>query len=166
MANKYTGAKHLSNTAVGELQRVNNFYISISGLPEEVSFLIKSFPLPSSENEVLTLKYGNSFIKLPGSASFSEGELTIYDSISLDTEKQVSDWRKTVYDPQTETIGNAANYKKNATITQYTPDGNIQRQWQLIGVWPSAFKPGDLASDGSDLKTMAITLQYDRAYRV
>lgn len=166
MANKYLGAKHLANTTVGELQRVNNFLIEISGLPVTVSFLVQGFPLPSSENEVLEVKYGNTKIKLPGPLSFSEGEMTILDSIDLDTEKVISDWRAEVTDPRTEAMGLAVNYKKDAVVTQFTPDGAIARQWKLEGVWPNAFKPGDLANDSSDIKKMSVTLQWDRAYRL
>ncbi len=166
MANKYLGARHLANTTVGELQRVNNFLVEIAGLPTTVSFLIKGFPLPSSENEVLEVKYGNSKIKLPGPISFSEGELTILDSIDLDTEKTISDWRAQVHNPQTDAIGLQINFKKDAVVTQFTPDGSIARQWKLEGVWPSAFKPGDLSNDSSDIKSMSVTLQWDRAYRL
>ncbi len=164
--NTYLGAKHLSNKTVGDLQRVNNFLVVIDGLPTNVSFLIKGFPLPSSENEVLQVKYGNSQIKLPGAASFSEGELTVYDSIDLDTEKTLADWREKVYNPKTEAIGRAGSYKVDGTITQFTPDGTVGRQWKLEGIWPSSFKPGEMSNDSSEVKSMSLTLQYDRAYRI
>jgi len=166
MGNKFLGAKHLSNTSVGELQRVNNFLVEINGLSESVSFLVKGIPLPSSENEVIEVKYGNSKIKLPGPASYSEGELTIHDSISLDTEKELSDWRAQVFDSQTEAIGLTENFKKDGLITEFTPDGSIGRQWKIEGVWPSKFNPGELSNDSSDVKSMSLTLQWDRGYRL
>lgn len=166
MANEFLGAKHLSNQSVGELQRVNNFFVEISGLPKNVCFLIKGFPLPASSNEVLTIKYGNSVIKLPGAVSFEGGDMTIYDSIDLDTEKALADWRASVYNPQSEALGQAVNFKKDATVTQYTPDGTVGRQWKLEGVWPSDFKPGEMNNDSSDVKSMSIHLEWDRAYRL
>lgn len=166
MANKYLGAKHLSNQTVGELQRTNNYLVEIAGLPEEVSFLVTGIPLPQSENEVITIKMGNSQIKLPGAGSFSNSEMTLLDSVSLDTEKTISDWRDQVWDSKTARIGKSIDYKKDATITEFTPDGEVGRIWKLEGVWPSAFKPGDLAADSSDVKKISVTLEYDRAYRL
>ena len=164
--NEYLGAKHLAGKTIGDLQRVNNFMVQIDGLPTNLMFMVQGMPLPSSENEVLSVKFGNSVIKLPGPASFSEGEITFRDSIDLDTEQSLYDWRLMVYDPVTERIGKSTNFKKNAMITEYSPDGSVGRQWKMEGVWPSAFKPGEMNNDGSEIKTMSLTLQYDRAYRV
>jgi len=166
MANKYLGARHLSNQAVGELQRTNNYLVEIAGLPEEVSFLVTGIPLPQSENEVIVIRMGNSQIKLPGAGSFSNSEMTLLDSVSLDTEKTIADWRNEVWHSKTHKIGQAINFKKDATITEFTPDGEVGRIWKLEGVWPSAFRPGELSAENSDVKKISVTLEYDCAYRL
>lgn len=162
----YLGSRHLSSEVVGELQRKANFSVDISGLPSTVTFLVKTFPLPSSANEVITVVHGNSEVKFAGKATFEGGDMTLHDSISLDTEKQLQSWRDSVYAPTTEAIGKASAYKKDAVVSEYAPDGTMTRQWKLEGVWPSSYKPGDLDSTSTDLKEISLTLTWDRGYRI
>lgn len=160
------GAKLLSTEIVGELQRKCNFAVEISGLDTNVTILTKSFPLPKSANEVIVVKMGNSETKYAGHATFEAGDMTLYDSVSLDTEKALQDWRDSVYDSRTEAIGLASSYKRDAVVTEFTPDGSISRQWKLEGVWPNAFTPGELSNDDSGVKEIQISLTWDRGYRI
>ena len=57
----------------------------------------------------------------------------------------------------------AADYKKPAYVTQYAPDGTLLRIWNLEGVWPSAVDYGQISYESPGVKTINITLQYDKA---
>lgn len=161
MANNVLNAKHLANRV---LQRVDNFRVVISGVADNVMLLLKNFPLPSSSNEVIGVKHGNSTIKVPGAVTYDSGDMEVYDSVDQDTELELYNWRQQVYNDQTGAMD--PNCKKTATVTEYTADGSVGRQWKMFGVWPSSYKPGAMQADGNDLKTISMTLEYDWAYRV
>lgn len=160
------GPMHMSNTKTYEIQRTNHFEIVLEGLSDEVTLCVESCPLPTISNDPIELAYGNSKVKVAGQANFDDIELVVKDAIGADIEAQLWTWRKQVYDPEKDTVGWAANYKRNGRIHQYAPDGTFQRTWKLIGVFPTNMVPGDMAYDGSDKKTISMTLSVDKAYPI
>lgn len=161
---KNLGPMHMSNTREYEMQRTNNFEVRIDGLGEDVTLCVESCPLPTISNDPIELGYGNSKVKVAGQASFDDIEIVVKDAIGYDTEMKLWNWRKKVYDPETDKIGWAADYKKQGIIYQYSPDGSIERNWKIIGCWPTNINPGEMNYDGSDKKTISMTLSIDKAY--
>ena len=160
------GASHLA-TEGWEVQRSNNFEISIADVGgRTLTLAVESGFLPSEENEIIELNYGNSKVKVAGIVSFQDGSLVLKDAIAQDIEKIIVDWRKLVYDPETDKIGFAVNYKKQARVIQYAPDGTMERTWKIIGAWPSNVEYGELNYTSSEKKTITVTLAYDKALRV
>lgn len=158
------GAMHMSNVKTYEIQRTNNFELVLEGFGDEFTLCVESCPLPTTSNDPIELAYGNAKVKVAGQAAFDDIELQVKDAIGADIEKKLSDWRKQVYDPETDKIGWAADYKRNGRIHQYAPDGTYQRSWRIIGVWPTNFNPGEMNYDGSDKKLISMTLSVDKAY--
>lgn len=159
------GASHLAS-AGWEIQRRNNFEISIEGVGESGRLLTLSVAagsLPSEHSGVIEIQYGNSVTKVAGTYSIDAGSLTVRDVIQKDVEQMIDQWRSTVYDKDTDGVGFAANYKKQARITQFAPDGSYERIWKVEGVWPSDVNYGQVAQDDNTLKTIEVTLQYDKA---
>jgi len=62
-------------------------------------------------------------------------------------------------------IGWARNYKRNALVTLYGPDGSAERYWHLIGVWPGSFDQGDIDMEGGDYLKITMTLNIDKAFQ-
>lgn len=158
------GPNHLSNVKTYEIQRTNNFELVIEGFGDEFTLSVESCPLPNVSNDPIELAYGNSKVKVAGQASFDDIELTVKDAIGADMEAKLWEWRKQVYNPETDLIGWAADYKRNGRIHQYAPDGTYQRSWRVLGIWPTNFNPGDMNYDGSDKKVISMTLSVDKAY--
>lgn len=159
------GASHLASAGF-EVQRTNNFEIQIDNVSKVRSLILAvvSGFLPNESNEVISLNYGNTTITVAGKANANgSGTLVVRDLIQEDTEAVIDEWRKTVYNKETDAIGFAADYKKTAYVTQYAPDGTLLRVWNLEGVWPSAVDYGQISYESPGVKTISITLQYDKA---
>lgn len=162
------GSSHLASQGF-ELQRTNNFEIQVdladaTSRLRSLTLAVVSGFLPNESNDVISLNYGNTTVTVAGKANVNNsGSLVVRDVIMQDTEKVVDDWRKSVYDKETDAIGFAANYKKRAKVTQYAPDGTLLRVWNLEGVWPSAVDYGQVSYESPGVKTINITLQYDKA---
>lgn len=166
MANVETlGASHLASAGF-EVQRTNNFEIQIDNVSKvrPLILAVVSGFLPNESNEVIALNYGNTTVQVAGKANaHGNGSLVVRDLVQEDMEKVIDDWRATVYNKDTDGIGFAADYKKPAYVTQYAPDGSLLRVWILEGVWPSAVDYGQVSYDSPGVKTINVTLQYDKA---
>lgn len=160
------GAMHLANTATYEVQRTNNFELVISGLSDEVTLSVSSTNLPTTGNEPIELSYGNSKVKVAGQATVDDVTVVVKDVIGADIDQLLLDWRYSVYDPKTDKIGWAKNYKRQAYLYQYAPDGTHMRPWKLIGCWPSSYESSEFNYEGADKKEITLTLSVDKAYRV
>ena len=159
------GASHLASEGY-EVQRTNNFEIQIDNVSKVRSLILAvvSGFLPNESNEVISLNYGNTTITVAGKANANgSGSLVVRDLVQQDIEQVIDEWRASVYDKETDGIGFASDYKKDAYVTQYAPDGSLHRVWILEGVWPSAVDYGQVSYDNPGAKTISITLQYDKA---
>ena len=159
------GASHLAS-AGWEIQRRNNFEISIAGVGESERLLtlsVVSGSLPSESNNPIEVQYGNSNIKVAGTYTIQSGRLVVRDIIQKDVEALIEEWRSTVYNKETDAVGFAADYKKQARVTQFAPDGSRERTWKIEGVWPSSVDYGEVSQTDNSLKEISITLEYDKA---
>lgn len=159
------GASHLAS-AGWEIQRRNNFEISIAGIGESERLLtlsVVSGALPSESNNVLNVQYGNTEIKVAGTYTIQSGTLVVRDFIQKDMEAVIEEWRSLVYNKETDGVGFASDYKKQARVIQFAPDGSYERTWKIEGVWPSSVDYGSLSQSDNSLKEISITLEYDKA---
>lgn len=159
------GASHLASEG-WEIQRRNNFEISISGVGDQERLLtlaVVGGSLPSEGNQVINVQYGNTEVKVAGTYTIQAGSLSVRDLVQKDMEAIIDAWRATVYDKETDAVGFAADYKKQARITQFAPDGTYERVWKIEGVWPSSVDYGQVSQTDNSLKEINITLEYDKA---
>ena len=159
------GAMHMSANRSFEVQRTNHFEVIFEGFDEDVFPLaVTSASLPNSSNDPIELPYGNSKVKVAGQATTEDVSLTMKDFITADTEKKLLEWRKKVYDPQTQKVGWAEDYKKNGRVYLFGPDGTVIRTWRLLGCWPTSFESSEFSYDGSDKREITMTISVDNAY--
>lgn len=164
---------HLSKIRAFEPQRQNNFEVEIFGLAggpgaaRNITLAVNSWGLPNITTDPQPVSRGNSEIKYAGKATFGGADsLEVMDFIGLDVEKIINQWQKEVYDPNTGKIGWGADYKKEAMITEFAPDGTELRSWKLEGVWPSGVDYGSaLSHESADFKRVTMAMSYDRAFR-
>lgn len=159
------------NTKEFQLQRKNHFEVQFikndAGIEidPDLRFMVVSFPLPKESTEVSDVSYFNQTIHTAGKTTFENTTMVLRDTIKYDTEKKFLNWRKKVYDPETGTMGLAAEYKCDAIVREYTPNGEQYREWKLVGCFPSGIDYGDLSYDDGGEKQLSVTITYDFAYR-
>ena len=168
MSVEVLGASHLASEG-WEVQRTNNFELTVSGVGETNRLLtlsVDSAFLPDENNEEIQLHYGNTLIKVAGKYNVQSGTIAVKDIIQQDVERMIEEWRSTVFNKETDAVGLAFNYKKQGRIVQYAPDGTMERTWKLEGLWPQSVRYGDLSYNGSQAKSIQLTLSYDKAVMV
>ena len=156
------------NTSEYQIQGKNHFEVQFDDTiwNNDLTLLVKSFPLPKENTEVNTIDHFNQQIKLAGKTTFDGGELVIHDAIDKDVEIMFRQWRNKVYNASKGTVGYASDYKLNGVITEYKPNGDGGRKWKLIGCWPSTVNYGELDYETGGYKDITATIVYDWAYRM
>lgn len=150
-----------------QIQRKNHFRVEFNSnfVNEGLSFLVTSFALPRETTDTFKANYWNDAVNLPGKTNFETSQLVIKDAINYDTEKQFLRWRLRVYNPKTGKVGYAEDFKCNAVVKEYSPSGDVIREWTLIGCFPSSVEYGDLTYENADEKQITVTIMYDKGYR-
>jgi hypothetical protein len=175
------GTYHMIADSGYEPQRTNNFEVQITGLDglttvksgvaignasQSITLAVASYSAPEINMGKIDVAYGNNKVKFAGVPEFPESSIVLNDYIGNNIESIIMGWFKLVYNPNTQKIGKAINYKKLGYLHEYTPDGSLDREWELHGVWPSSVKLGDFKQEGGEIRQITVTLQYDYAIPV
>lgn len=185
--NKLTSFHMSDNPAAYEVQRGNHFIFTVSGfdaqmllagvyesaaeegdyiseVADKIELSVDKASIPMISVEEIEIKRGNSKTYLAGTPSYEEGKFDVHDYIGLATLEALMAWQRLVYDVTTDTIGRAKDYKKQAELKEYTPDGELVRSWTLKGCWIKSLSEDDLdMGAGNEGKKISATFRYDRA---
>lgn len=153
-----------------EPQRQNNalmYIVGVGGQQENVLTLsLSAFPLPKVTQNPIEIGYLNEKRKFAGNPTFDDLSVTFNDYIDVGTADALLLWRHQCYDPNRGTVGLASSYKKSGWVTLFSPDGDpgYNREYTLIGIWPSMFDPGEIDHQGEDVVRITCTFTIDKAY--
>lgn len=180
------GTYHIAaNPNMFEIQRTNNFefvitdidgimragmqgneadYIKyIKNAQEVISLSVISTSVPHFNQGVIEVKRGNSTLKFAGTPSFDAGTLVVNDYIGADTKSVLQAWQNLSYNVRTEKVGLVSEYKKDCYLIEYSPDGQVVRQWRLHGCWISRLSEDDYNAESNGKKSITASIEYDRA---
>lgn len=176
------GAYHMIGNDDYEPQRNNNFEVHIYGFSDEELKTVDSGATitAAQAQECLTLSavsvgqiatdvgvievpYGNTKVKFAGLPTVSNSDIVYNDYIGKATERVIAAWHALVFNPKTEKIGRASQYKKPALLIETAPDGTCARVWQLKGCWPSNVQYGGYDYNGGQTRQITMSLTYDIA---
>lgn len=173
------GAYHMIGQDDWEPQRTNNFEVQFPNLgqlfsidqglalPGNASDLltlsVKSVDYPSTEINNIQVSYGNNSINFAGKPTYGNVTIAVNDFIGLQTERIIMAWSALVYNPKTETIGRASQYKRDGYLFEYSPDGTVARKTQLRGCWPGTVTPGSFSNDDNSIREISVTFYVDVA---
>ena len=177
----YTGNYYIADQAkYYEPQRLNNFEFILPNLnnaltigqntwaaanaQEVIKISVSKAFVPHFKVSPLELKRGNNTMKFAGVATFDSGTIELDDFIGAGTKDILVAWHECAYDPQTEKVGLASDYKREAQLIEYTPDHQIVRTWKLLGCWISDISDGTPAYNSNEINRISATIQYDKAY--
>ena len=166
-----------------EIQRSNNFEFVVTGLgqlwkagylgveadptinnaEEVIRLSVAQCPIPHFSQGVITIQRGNNSLKYAGVPSFSNGQIVLHDFIGLSTKEVLMAWQNLSYNQQTEKVGWASDYKKEASLIEYSPDYQIVRKWKIHGCWIRGISEDNYNSEGNDKHSITITIEYDSA---
>jgi hypothetical protein len=163
-------ANHIGGTGANagyEPQRANNNILQILGLEGDAKSILQlslaSFPIPKVNVGVIEVNYLNEKRKFAGIASFDDLSVVFTDYVDKDTAKILHQWFAKTYDADTGKVGLAKDYKKDGKVIQYSPDGQLEREYDVQGMWISALDPGDADMSSEDILRVTCTITIDKA---
>lgn len=139
----------------------DSYYISNG--QEVLRLTVNKAPLPHFELNDIEIRKGNSVVHYAGTPTFSDGTLEVDDMIGLRSAEVLEAWQNLAYNVLTDKGGRAIDYKKNATVIEYTSDHVQVRKWRLIGCWIRDIDETDYNKESDDLVRLSATIRYDRA---
>jgi len=149
-----------------EPQRKNNFALQIApkgGVDMGViEFAMSKFPFPKSElekGETQLLNEVRKWAKAP--FKFEGGTLTLKDYVDKKVSDAIQKWYKLAADVQSGKIGYASDYKTQATLILFGPNGNNEREWTLYGLWCRGYSNGEGDMSSGDQVEITATLEWD-----
>lgn len=166
---RHVGAYGTSNPKqIWEPQRVAHGQLRIVGLSGDsgdiITLSLASFALPKVSVNPLQVGYINEFRKFAGRPQFDNLPIRVRDYVDSGTARSLLAWYYQVYNPETGVSGLKSQYAKGAYITLAAPnnDDKFERVYDLQGVWPLNYDPGEINMDGDELLEINLTLAIDK----
>lgn len=186
------GTYHLTNNPdIYEPARNNNFEFLVTGIDsllkagvdretanesdyikngqEALRVAVESSSVPHFALGVIEVKRGNNTAKFAGLPTFQSASITLKDYISVNSgysnpKDVMLAWQALAYDVRSEKISRSNVYKRTCTLTEYSPDYEIVRQWTLEGCWCSEVSEDPFSTENEGQRRFTATIVFDKAY--
>lgn len=135
----------------------------IARAQEVLKLNVVKAPVPHFSLEVLRYKRGNDTVTFAGTPSYESGNITVDDVVGMDTKSILMAWQALAYNVHTRKGGRMKDYKKNATLIEYTQDFEQVRSWTLHGCWISNISEGEFDKENDGKRQITAKIEYDRA---
>ena len=135
----------------------------IARAQETLKLNVIKAPVPHFGLEVLKYKRGNDTVTFAGVPEYDSGYITVDDVVGMDTKSILMAWQALAYNVYTRKGGRMKDYKKNATLIEYTQDFEQVRSWTLYGCWISKITEGEFDKENDGKRQITADIQYDRA---
>ncbi len=130
---------------------------------ETLKLNVTQAPVPHFQIQKLSYKRGNDTINFAGTPEFQDGEITVDDVVGMDTKSILMAWQGLAYNVHTRKGGRMKDYKKDATLVEYTQDFEQIRSWKLHGCWISNITEDPFNKEQDGKRAIRATIVYDRA---
>lgn len=153
----------ISATYTGESAQDAADSDKIKTAQEALKLNVIKAPVPHFSIKVEQYRRGNDVIKFAGVPEYKEGSIVVDDIVGLDTKSILMAWQNLAYNAHTRKGGRMKDYKKNATLIEYTQDFEQVRTWTLYGCWISDIDEGEFDKENDGKRQITAKIEYDRA---
>ena len=115
------------------------------------------------EQDSIVVHYGNGIIKFPSKVSFADVDWTLNCYCEPNVLEQLREWRRQVYDPDTEKMGLPSEYMKQVYFIKYDGQGNVRDVIKCQGTWIGALNNGNMNQQGGEVVKVSVPFVISRA---
>jgi hypothetical protein len=120
--------------------------------------------VPQFSVDVAEYRRGNDVVKFATVPTWESGSLEVDDVVGINTKDILISWLYLAYNPHTRMGGRMKDYKKTATLQEYTQDYELVREWQIEGIFLSKVTDSEFDRENDSKRKVVCEFQYDRAY--
>lgn len=111
----------------------------------------------------IVVHYGNGLIKFPSKVTFNDVNWTLNCYCEPNVLESLREWRRQVYDPQTEKMGLPSQYMRQVFFIKYDGQGNVRDVIRCPGTWIGALNNGAMNQTGGDVVKVQVPFIISRA---
>jgi len=151
--------------------RANLFQVTIDNPVDrgsfiKTSFMVQASTIPEATLGIATQNYFGRAIKYAGNRTFADWTATIINDEDFLIRDGMERWSNAINGLQTNLrspgLRTAAQYKSNATVTQFSKDGLPIRTYNFVGIFPVTIAAIALDWGSNDaIETFDCTFSYD-----
>ena len=138
---------------------------NIGGEPVQ-SFMIKQAQLPGSTITPIDVPFRGRVLKVSGDRTFEDVTMTITNDNNFAVRNAFERWHDAINGAVVNVSGRGTNaaafdtYTGNVEIEQLARDGTPVKRYRLIGAWPNAVDPIEVAYDNGEIEEFGVTFSY------
>lgn len=134
-----------------------------SRLGAQASLLCQASQVPSLTMGFVEAPYFGRKIKMAGDRTYAEWTTTLMLDETFDVRRQLEEWNIGMNSAEENLRAEIATaYKEDVEVLLYGKQGNVIREYKLIGCWPSDIGTLELDWNATDtLSTYTVTWQFD-----
>ena len=115
------------------------------------------------EQDSIVVHYGNGVIKFPSKVTFADVDWTLNCYCTPNVLESLREWRRMVYDPETEKMGLPTEYMRQVYFIRYDGQGNVRDVIKAPGTWIGALDNGSYNQTGGELVKVKVPFIISRA---
>ena len=116
---------------------------------EKVKFMCRATQIPPAIVESVPVGYFGRDIKVSGDRVYPDWSVSIINDEDFAIRDMMEAWSQ-VENSTVENLRRDRNYKKEALITQFGKEGNVLRQYEMVGIFPTTVGPIELSWDNKN----------------
>lgn len=149
----------------------NNFEIRIYNMdgssPTEFSDLLTlstdTVGAVAEQQDSIVVHYGNGLIKFPSKVTFEDITWQLNCFCEPNVLEALREWRRQVYDPDTEKMGLPSQYMRQVYFIKYDGQGNPRDVIRCPGTWIGALNNGEMNQEGGAIVKVTVPFVISRA---
>ena len=135
----------------------------ISNGQEVLRLNVIKAPVPQFSLGTEEFRRGNDVVKFATVPTWDSGTIVVDDIVGLDTKSVLTAWLYLAYNPHTRKGGRMKDYKKTATLCEYTQDYELIRSWTIEGMFITKLSEDDFDRENDGKRKISAEFSYDRA---
>lgn len=135
----------------------------IKGAQDTLRLNVVKCPVPHFSVGTESYRRGNDVVHFATVPTWEGGSITVDDVVGKDTKSVLMSWLYLAYNPNTRKGGRMKDYKKTATLIEYTQDYEQIRRWTLEGVFITKISEGEFDRENDGKRQITVDFSFDRA---
>lgn len=115
------------------------------------------------EEDSIVVHYGNGLIKFPSKVTYSDVEWTLNCYCEPNVLEALREWRRKVYDPETERMGLPSEYMRQVFFIRYDGQGNVRDVIRAPGTWIGGLDHGPMNQVGGEVVKVKVSFIISKA---